>query len=181
MAAPEKVPELIAQLTPFVALATEVQLADFGETASGGPYSKFRHADPDELDLFRGKERVGKNRAGTRYHMLLIEIADDESAVDQEKRERVEAAMKGGPISKNAAMLCKEDGFQVFIVALIESDSHMVKLFRPATVSNKEALATQILCFHCGIESRAELDHNKKAKQRFGQLKSMYLRWQAEQ
>ncbi len=69
----------ILDLGPYMSLVTEAQLADYGESAAGGPFAKLRLSDPGELDVFRGKGRASKTKQGTRYYLMLLEIQDDDT------------------------------------------------------------------------------------------------------
>lgn len=164
----EKALALIEQLESFLALHAEVQLADFGETAASGPYFKVRLPDPDELAVFRGKNRANKNKQGTRYIAMLIEIQDDEIPLDQGKRARLEEAeeKKGGALSKNAAMLCKDPQFISYLNNV-----------KPGRAWNEVAARAYVLSV-CEIQSRRELDHNQRAAQRYTSfVKGPFLEW----
>lgn len=72
-----------------------------------------------------------------------------------------EAAPKGGPRARKAAMLCQERGFWTF----------------SETQSAEEA--TEWLRELCGVTSRALLDHDEKAAGEFDRIESRYQRWAA--
>lgn len=166
---PEDVIEVIEEMSPYLAVHTEAQLADYGETANGGPYVKFRLADSNELDPFRGQDRAAKNKAGKRYIMMLIEVADDEKPIKQPKPEKE----KGGPLSRRAAALCREEEFQLFVKASApvmwrDAESNCV---------NPVMIAREYILHVCGIQSRAELDHNEAAAKLFDRsILSPYIR-----
>jgi len=170
-----EVRELLEQLKPYLAQSAEVQLADFGETAAGGPYAKFRYPDPEDIGIFRGKDRASKAKGGSRYWLFLIEIMDDEQVVNQEQKEKVEEAQrprpKGGALSKNAAQLCKEPMFQKYAAKLLErsSDYGLVP-------EQSEDTARSCILHFCKIESRAELDSDPQAAEAYERLRGMYLR-----
>lgn len=67
---------------------------------------------------------------------------------------------KGGPLSKNAAALCRDEEFWAFSGMKTEEE------------------ATAYLRHYCGITSRRELDHNEEAARKYHQLKSEFLEWQ---
>jgi hypothetical protein len=66
---------------------------------------------------------------------------------------------KGGPISKDAAMLCQDD-----------------KANRYAVVNGFESFQRMIY-ETCRISSRAQLDHNIRAQGHYQELKSAFIRW----
>lgn len=65
----------------------------------------------------------------------------------------------GGPISKNAGMLCQEDAANAF-----------------AKAQGFDDLKTMIYQV-CGVESRAELDHSEEAAKSYETMKHRYFRW----
>lgn len=85
-----------------------------------------------------------KDFVGARYGCALVRIADDESAVQYTNR------------VQTAGMLCKREEFWEFLGAV---DEHT---------------AAQILCSHLSIESRSELNGNKRAQERFDELIKRY-------
>lgn len=89
-------------------------------------------------------EELLRDWVGARYACALVRIQDDETATPYTNR------------VQKAAILCKRDSFQAFIGA---SDEHS---------------AAEALCVQCGIESRAELNGNKKAQKLFDELTKEY-------
>jgi len=167
-----EVMEKLEDLKPYLAFCEEAQLADYGETAAGGPFVKLRITDPDQLDVFRGKNRVAKNKQGQRYVLMLVEIADDDTPVNTEQREHAEA-IKGGPVSKNAAALCNDPLFLRYLGA-VATKKHK-RFFEGKVIT--PVLAGEYIRSLCGIESRAELDHEPKAKELYDSIKSDFIRW----
>ena len=155
---PEKAVAQLAELAPYLTFYSEVQLADFGETAASGANIKFRIPDPLELEVFRGRNRVTKNKQGARYMLLLVELQDDDSLVDQDKAKRLEDAhlQKGGALSKNAGMLCRNPEFIDYLQNRVDH----------SRVWN-ELSAKNYIYTTCGITSRAQLDHSRGAAQKY--------------
>lgn len=54
-----------------IILHTEVQLLDWGETRTGGPYIKLRLADAEELEAFRGMDTAKLKKTGHIFNMTL--------------------------------------------------------------------------------------------------------------
>jgi len=77
----------------------------------------------------------------------------------EQPSEPKEPALKGGRLSARAAMLCNEGGFQVFIGA----------------TSREEA--AELIRKHCGVSSRAHLDHDERAAARLRTLAGDYDVW----
>lgn len=67
----------------------------------------------------------------------------------------------GGPISKNAGMMCQEDEANLF-----------------AQAQNFDDFKAMIYMV-CEVKSRAELDHNQDAADKYEKLKHRYFRWAA--
>lgn len=168
---PEDVIEVIDAIEPYLAVHTEAQLADYGETANGGPYVKLRLNDATELDPFRGQDRAAKNKAGKRYILMLVEVADDEKPVDQHKAQQAER-VKGGPRSKRAARLCLEVDFASFVSASSPT-------FRKAHAHLSDTeFCRQYILETCRIDSRAQLDHNDRAAHLFEKsVIGPYMQW----
>jgi hypothetical protein len=80
-------------------------------------------------------------------------IADDESAIPYNNR------------VQKAGMLCRDSTFQTFLVA--------------TNLSNEEGEdgAANAVCRYCRIESRSELNGNKKAQERFDDLIKVFDEW----
>lgn len=72
----------------------------------------------------------------------------------------------GGPLARRAGILCKQAGFQRWYHDGL-----------PEGVNGEEYTA-RTLRFDCGIDSRAELDHNAQAASIFKQIESDYRRSQ---
>jgi len=92
-------------------------------------------------------EELLRDFVGSRYGVAMVRIQDDESATSYHNR------------VQKAGMLCREPRFQDFIQA------------------NSESEAAELLCHHCGIESRSELNGNKKAQDEFDNLIKTYEQW----
>ena len=89
-------------------------------------------------------EELLRDFVGARYGCALVRIQDDESATEYNNRVR------------DAAILCKQEAFQTFL----------------ATDSEDEAAAE--LCRRCGIDSRSELNGNRRAQEAFDALVKEY-------
>lgn len=55
-----------------ILLHEEVQLMDWGESRSAGPFVKFRLDDPQLLEIFRGMDTATAKRTG---HILNITVS----------------------------------------------------------------------------------------------------------
>lgn len=80
---------------------------------------------------------------------------------------------KGGPLCKRAAILCNEGGFQRFVA---ERVAKMAGMANPVSKTDPEDIAVFVR-HHCGVESRAELDHDVEAARKFNALDMEYRAW----
>ena len=98
-------------------------------------------------------------------YMALVELDEDDRPIDQTQRGKVESHVKGGANSKNAGMLCQDPEFQRFVAGADPS------------IKATEEYAAKFVRTICGVESRAELDHDREALLRYHALKSDFIRW----
>lgn len=99
----------------------------------------------------------------TVFGFCAIELEDDETPVDQVKREKVTTPRKQG-LSNYAAMLCRAPEFWMYLRNEIKLESMYSGEYPPA---NAERLAKEWMCDLLNIESRAELDHKEDKIQNF--------------
>ena len=144
----------------------EVMLAGWSESHNGGAKVTFWLSDPSALDAFRAMTVAKGKTAGQRLACVLVEIGDDEKPVNadvgipiaQENQQLAAEKPKGGPLAKLAGMWCEMPLFWDFLLWKHEY-----------TVSNEPDAAKTVYEL-CGITSRAELDHNEQAAQKFKSL-----------
>ena len=68
--------------------------------------------------------------------------------------------LKGGKISQCAALLCDEGGFKAYCEEVCDSVD-----------------PRKVVLDHCGVTSRAHLDHNEDAAKAFYDLRNSYEAW----
>jgi len=154
---PEEVLELIAQLRPYLTEICEVSLADWQDNPNSGAWVKFRLPDETHLEIFRGKNRAGRtHKWGQRYHLMLIEIDDDETPMQAEEQKR---PMK---LSQQAGALCHDANFRAWCEVTYGDPCR------------DDAAAAQLIRDLCGVESRAHLDTNPDAAALFRELLGDY-------
>lgn len=158
MTLPEEVHALLEQLKAYMAEVCEVSLADWQDNPNSGAWVKFRLPDESHLNVYRGRNRAGRTQKfGQRYHLMLIEIADDETPVQQ--REQEPAPRK---LSSIAGAMCENTGFR----AWLEKE-------HGEAMPNSESAAEWIRTV-CGVSSRAELDTNTHAAALFREILGEY-------
>jgi hypothetical protein len=159
MILPEQVPEALEDLKPYFAAIVEAQLKDYGESANAGCWVSFRLPSPEDLELYRGQDRSGRNaRSGKRYTLMLIELNDQEEPVQQEAQQEP----KPRKLSQISGALCHDEKFRAWAEATYGEPCP------------DEAAAAQLIREVCGVESRSLLDSNADAAALFRQLLSDY-------
>ncbi len=117
-----------------------------------------------EVDQPLGELFMGANLVGKIYGGQLMLIDPDQGDPTPANT----PALKGGSVSRDAALLCKDNRFQRYAANRTGRDSN-------------EAEATYFLKWQCGIQSRKELDHDQDAFQRFLELHRHYGTWLKDQ
>lgn len=143
----------------------EVQFAGWSDSHTSGPKVTLWLRDSEQLEAFRAMTVRKGNTAGQRLAMVLVQIGDDELPVAQEDAPADVPAPKGGQLAKLAGMMCQSHEFvewlaHEFPVAHRKAEERLVE-------SEPHEIAVAVLREVCGIKSRAELDHNEAAADRF--------------
>jgi hypothetical protein len=146
----------MSENVPEVLYFGEVQLMDFGESRTGGPWIKLRLPNPEDLAIFRGLDIGELKKTGHIFNLILTE----EGQLVAEEEE----AQKGGALSQSAALFCKDRSFQEFC-----NTEYGVQM--------DEEGARGAILMECGIKSRRELDHNEYAKDSFLEIRKKFLEW----
>lgn len=150
----------------------EVMLAGWNDSQTNGHTVKFWIATDTLGHPFEGFERHEPGR----FYISMVELDDDQEPVNQKMRDKVESASKrpSERVSFSAAMLCKDDDFLVWI-----NEKHGSHWSDP--VVTNETDARDYLCQSLGIESRADLDIDPQAAQRFHEdIRRPFLVWKGE-
>lgn len=148
---------------------SEVQLAGWSESHNGGCKVTFWLAQPSDLDAFRAMTVRKGNTAGQRLACALVEIGDDERPVPPEPR-------KGGELAKLAGQWCRLPEFASFIRPIYDramggdGSSYGDVSPRRDFGGDESAYARHCILVLCNIDSRAELDHNAEAAEKFHRL-----------
>lgn len=117
-----------------------------------------------EVDQATGEQFMGANLVGKIYGGQLMLIDPDQGDPTPEPTPAETPALKGGSVSRDAALLCKNREFQEYV--------HSLTGQTPC-----EDEATYHLKHFCLINSRKELDHDPDAFQRFLTLFKDYGQW----
>ncbi|WP_227369866.1 hypothetical protein [Halomonas sp. M20] len=87
---------------------------------------------------------------------------------------------KGGPMARQAAMLCQDRRFQLYLDRRKRHKFGLSPDQLPDGTHDQQD-ARDWLCQACGIESRAELDHNTDAAGMFRTIRHRFNRWNARE
>lgn len=155
---PEKVPQILEELKPYFATIVEAQLKDYGESANAGCWVSFRLPSPEDLEIYRGQDRSGRNaRTGKRYTLMLIELTDQD-----EPMQATEQEPKPRKLSSIAGAMCNDPNFRAWLAS---------EYGDPCPDADTAAV---FIRGACGIESRSMLDVNEHAATVFRTLLKDY-------
>lgn len=87
---------------------------------------------------------------------------------------------KGGTVARQAAMLCQNRAFQLYLDRRRRAKFGLAESELPDGTHNQED-ARDWLCAACKITSRAELDSNPAARQTFRIIRNRFNRWRAKE
>lgn len=141
----------------------EMQFLAWGD-GPAGPWIKLLLPDSDALEPFRGMTAAKKGMAGQRLAGVLVEISDQETPKEPEP-----AKPKGGELAKLAGILCADPEFQEWLFKQIPAWCVMGLFVLPAVPypteveRDGEIVARDVVRRLCGVDSRAELDHDEHA------------------
>lgn len=88
--------------------------------------------------------------------------------------------VKGGPQARQAAMLCRDKRFRLYLDRRRRHKFGLTEGQLPDGTHNEQD-AREWLCAACGIHSRAELDHDHKAAAIFKTINQRFGRWKLQQ
>lgn len=153
-------------LTPF--FSGEIQLAGWSESHNSGSKISFWLPDAKDLDAFRVATIRKGNKAGQRFACVLVEIGDDEQLV-QPIVPFVDKP-KGGELAKWAGIMSNDPVFWEWL-------DQSGYAFPFGLAANSLVRATWLIRNECGVDSRAELDHNPEAAKIFRNMMGQFDEW----
>jgi hypothetical protein len=121
-------------------IADEVQLVDWGESRSGGPWVKLRLSDPALLERLRGLDTATAKHTGHIFDLLLAESAQDPKPEVRRKWDDLSAVEQAG-------ICCNEPQFWKYMGA-----------------DNRDECIAELRAT-LEIKSRSELSEPEKARQ----------------
>lgn len=132
---------------PKVVFHEEVMFAGYRDSNASGPVMSFLLSDAEHLALFRGMTAAKGGKAGQRFYLTLVPIADDERT-DGEPNDA--AHRKLGPLALLAVQWCRDPGFQEWAGVNWPTE------LPPRRLTHEECRA--VILDVCKIGSRKELD-----------------------
>lgn len=131
------------------AIGFEAVKVSMSQTKDGMKITLVIHPQDGINDLF-------SHPVGSRYQVALVLLDDENQPVVPAQRTDAQRAVVA------AAMLCRESSFQQWMEATSKA------------LSATEDDAVHGLCHACGIQSRAELATNEKARSLFAKLRNEF-------
>jgi len=149
----------------------EMQLMNWGESSQSGAWVKF-WIESESLESFRDLKTKSGKIAGHRMMAVLVEIGDDEQAVQREPEPpAAQEKPKGGDLARMAGVFCKDPLFHEFIAEFHEG---------PPPNCTFEEFCKKVIYKVCGIESRSDLDHQEEAATSFHNIiRKPFLAWKS--
>lgn len=141
-------------------------------SATNGAVVTFEMEDYDRWHKLRHSPALasGYERAGLdKIEVMMIELDDDGKPINVEQRAKLERMAlkrkwpKGGSQSKRAARLCREEDFRRWVALQINWDSAGL----PKNPEVTPEVAADWMRTECDLDTRAQLDHDPAALQRF--------------
>lgn len=149
----------------------EIQLAGWSDTHNGGAKITFWLPDAESLEVFKGLTAKKGNTAGHRFMAALVEIGDDELPVELMEPGSSEfnkiVKPKGGALAKLAGQWCNLQSFFDWIQPVYDN---FLGDIGPEIYDTKQEYCRHCLLVMCDIDSRAELDHDPIAAEKFHRL-----------
>lgn len=142
-------------------------------TMTMGATARFELADQADLEWF-AQQNTGdvRDEGGQEFVVTVLQLDENGAPINQVLRRRVldaarrHAELKGGPKSKHVARLCGTADFGAWFCM------SYLQLAAPLDVDGIAARVRDI----CQIKSRAELDHNIAAWERWRAIESRFTR-----
>lgn len=165
----------------------EIQLAGGGEPLGKGQWVKFWLDNENANHPFAGfKGRQGEE-PGDIFGSVFVELDEDDTAIDQQKRSRLEHARNPKAkheLSRLAARLCTTPMFLQFLSEKVEiqhkdKDTGAISMVTaPVDWWEKDEHAARWMRYVTGVQSRAEYDYNPAAAKKFHDMvRRPYANW----
>lgn len=128
----------------------------------------------ESVDFWRRYGTADHDSVGQAFHFTMVQLQENEQPVDQEQADLVEQGqkrLKGGPRSKNVALLTQGRDFQSFVGYRMGTPRDRWYL---VGADSADRWIKQV----CGVQSKIEFDHNEEAWERYEKLiRTPFLTW----
>lgn len=156
----------------------EVMLMSGGQPLGQGFWVSFWLDDEDVHHPFAGYRGRRGDRPGDMYSAAFVELDDDDSAIDQDKRRKVEDAYAraGQTLSQYCYLLCNNEMFILYLEerALVKGTARTIHWWA------KDDRVARWVRWRCNIGSRGDLDDDKQAAKIFHeQIREPYADWRS--
>ena len=131
---------------------------------------------------FAGCTGRGSDHPGDMFAVVFVELDDDDEPINQEKRRRLEAVRgnRGGALARLAGQWCSNEQFLQYLSEKVQipKTTKEQPTSRPVDWWRQDDRAARWIRWMCGIESRADLDHNAKAAETFHEkIRLPFMDW----
>jgi len=179
----------------------EMLLKDWGDN-SAGESAEF-WLTVDGAHPFKNFKSSKRSVGGSRFIAFIVEVDDDESFVNQDKKNEIKnaitSAVRNGKHSQGAAMLCKEPDFHQYLIKRLTRLQPEEKrlfamtlphgLYAEITKTKMQVLtddkikgelfAKMFIYWWCDIKSRRELDYSPKKFDAYHQVSNDFYNWKS--
>lgn len=109
--------------------------------------------------------------------IAIVRLAHSDPLADPEPPPAISAPPKAGkpatgPLCRSAGILCNDEKFQRFCLAMIDNNEVGIPL--GLRLAPPEEAAAEVIRAYCVVASRRDIDGNPDAKLRFAQLMANY-------
>ncbi len=145
----------------------EVMLKGWADGTSGWKLALYLNCDDDGMHPFMSCDK------GAEFGLAMVELDDDNTVIDQVKRDKAEKGPRKQNLSNYAAMLCRTPKFWTW---LISKGTFAV----PEKVD--ESIVKHWMCGVLEMDSRSELDTDEYLAKAFHErIREPYRVWSANQ
>lgn len=153
----------------------QVMMAGWGEDHGKGQWVRFWLDESAATHPFAGLERKRGKERGTFLMVVLVEVDEDEGAIDQKLRDKIEKR-KGKSKASQVAIMVRSPSFVQWLRE--KAPANYTAVIEQRHGGWNGDLAHRYVRFALGIESMRELDTSSAAYERFDRLiRKPYEQW----
>ena len=152
----------------------EWQFCGRGWSESKGAHIALHIGDIEAIEFWRGQTASDQveSKRGAMFYVLLLELEDDETIVNQQKRDRVVPVkdQHGGPRSRKVGMMLSDPDFQEFLKHSIYASNEDPFIF------DDPKKVDQLIKRVCAIESKKQFDVGVSAESHWEIFETQFQR-----